>query len=331
MSAFSSKTVKADPRKLVLILDPSHPRFDPRVLAPIDPVVQASIAARGVVQTITITPDGEVLDGRHRVRAAIAADIDEVPVRVVNAEKLGVSDDVDSVLFAHEMNAVRTAADPLQQAKDAQRAIDAGKPRDVVARAMGIKESKLDALLTILNKGTEIVVRALEAGAIDTTVAEIIASRPADQQAIVLATAKDITKAAADAKASGDIKGKRGGKTAADGSAKVTVRDAYAAVAAVNGKSVAASYQRKSDEVVIDVTPVQSGPRTGPVKKDELAEIMKAVESLFSVMGDLSSEEKASLRAVHGLLSLVKDGTAIGGALAAKQPRIAAALMTMRA
>src|SRR5690242_8990355 len=47
---------------------------------------RADIQAHGILVPLEITPDGVVLDGRQRLRAAAELGIEQVPVRVVEVE-----------------------------------------------------------------------------------------------------------------------------------------------------------------------------------------------------------------------------------------------------
>lgn len=63
-----------DPADLHLVDDPQHLLYDPRVKAPPDADLMASIAARGIHQPIGARKDGKRLDvvwGRRRVKAAL--------------------------------------------------------------------------------------------------------------------------------------------------------------------------------------------------------------------------------------------------------------------
>ncbi|KKW45604.1 MAG: Chromosome partitioning protein gp35 [Parcubacteria group bacterium GW2011_GWB1_56_8] len=65
-----------EPERLSLIIEPTHPLYDPRVHLPLDPGFVANIDRRGVVTPIRVRKNGaalEVVAGRQRVRAAVEA------------------------------------------------------------------------------------------------------------------------------------------------------------------------------------------------------------------------------------------------------------------
>lgn len=315
MSKFNSKTVKALVSDLTLIVDPQHPRFDPRSIGPLSPEMIQSISSRGIVQPVIISEDGEILDGRNRYRCAIEVGLNEVPVRVVSESKIGIADDIDAVLASHELNAQRVAVDPMQQARDAQRALAAGKTKESVAQAMGIPVSRLDALLKLATQATKATQAAVEQGAISVTAAEYLAPLAPAQQASVLAAAQ---KLASDAAA---VKGKAA-KTTAGGAIVASNIDIRRALAESKGETLPESAQRKSDDAT------QTGPRKGAPKKDELEAVKAAIGALFGK--PLSDEEKKAMQFAFSALAFVVDGTMPGDSLKQRFPSLCAALTKMR-
>ena len=316
MAKFSSKSITAKVSDLILIIDPKHPRFDPRAVEALKPEQGASISARGIVEAIVVNPEGEILNGRNRYRWAKELGIETVRIQVRDETEIGVKDDIDAVLLSHELNAAVKAVDPMQQANDAVRALAAGKTRAAVATAMGIPESRLDALLKLAKSATAETKKAVETGVISVTAAEYLAPLAPEKQAEVLAAAQ---KLAADAAA---VKGKQA-KTTDSGDIKASNIDIRSALAASQGKQLPESAQRNSDKET-----GAPGPRSGPAKRDEVTAMKDAVGKLFGTA--MSDESKKAMQFTHALLSLIADGNAIGDSVKQRFPELAAAVSAMR-
>lgn len=316
MAKFNSKAITAKISDLTLITDPAHPRFDPRAVEPLKAEQGASISARGIVEAIVINPDGEILNGRNRYRWAKELGIEAVRIQVRDEAEIGVKDDIDAVLLSHELNAAVKEVSPLQQANDAQRALAAGKSRAAVATAMGIPESRLDALLKLAKSATAETKKAIEKGVISVTAAEYLAPLAPAEQAKVLAAAQQI---ASDAAA---VKGKQA-KTTDGGVIKASNIDIRSALASLQGKQLPESAQRNSDKET-----GAPGPRTGPAKRDEVTAMKDAVGKMFGTQ--MSEESKKAMQFTHALLSLIADGNAIGDSVKQRFPELAAAVSAMR-
>ncbi len=73
------------PGLLVVITDPNHVLFEEGAVEPLDAGFVENIKAEGVIETIECRRNGDTLEvvaGRKRTRAAVAAGLDRVPVIV---------------------------------------------------------------------------------------------------------------------------------------------------------------------------------------------------------------------------------------------------------
>lgn len=100
--------------------------------------LQVDIALRGIVVPLEITEAGVVLDGRHRHRAALALDLDEVPVRLVEPP-----DEVEYMLLAAVQRRQLTAS---QRAATVLELDEYREKRDQAAtrRQANLRHSRLD-------------------------------------------------------------------------------------------------------------------------------------------------------------------------------------------
>jgi ParB-like chromosome segregation protein Spo0J len=318
-----------DPKELFIVTDAAHPRYDERAdlsAYPIDPVTLASIKKHGVMFDVIVfvNEEGrlEVEDGRRRTLHAIEAGRKTIPFKVKAAPK----SDIDSVLLSHELNAVRMAPSIMAQARAAKAALAAGKSKADVARAMGRKVDGLKDLLNILDKASDEIKAAVNAGELSTTSGAELSTRPHEDQNAILTAARQ---KAAVALAT-DESGKR--KTTDGGAAKIATRDVYAAIAEAKGVEIAPSLKTKrmaaSKGDSADV-PADTGPRSGRPKMDEIGAVVMAVQAAVITAG-LSDVEKAALQGAWMTLSFVIDGGAPTPAQAGKFAALAKALGSMR-
>ncbi len=331
-----TRLVSVDPSTLIIegcrynpvtrefdVVDPSHPLFDDRMNDPIDPLNVASILVNGLQQLPTVeeTPEGlRVKDGRQRTRWCCKAGKATIDVYVKPPESK--EDDIDKSLLSMELNMITVAPTPLAQAKLAKRALDAGKSKESVARAMGRSVETLGALLRVLKKGSDETHRKLEDKVIDETGAAVLASRTPEQQSAILAEAAKIAEAKEGLKEGGRSK-----EATATGETKIGVRDVREAIAKLEGTEVPESWKTKAGEKVKEKEIDANAPRTGSPKKDEIESIRSAVLGTFGKGTDV--ENAASLAAAT-VLAFILDGAAPSPAFEAKFPALFKALNVKR-
>jgi ParB-like chromosome segregation protein Spo0J len=191
-----------DPADLVVAPE-GHPRFHPRSLITRSPEFMQDIKVRGVEEPLLVAiRDGqvEVVGGHGRRMAAIAAGINRVPFRVVEAD----ADDLSARLHAHRANALRMAPDPAEQGKLAREALDAGMAPAAVAAALGCPESTVAALVRVVTEGSADVIDLLKAGTVDVATAKTIVQQPEEVQAVIVEAVREVA-AAAEASPEGEI------------------------------------------------------------------------------------------------------------------------------
>jgi hypothetical protein len=140
-----------DPRTLRL-----HPQADliPEMLPDEYAPFLADVADNGIDSPLDITPAGIVLDGRHRLRAALEADLARVPVRVVSP-----TDEVDylvrcAVLRRH-LTPSQRAAIIVAHTSHTQAALEVatlpapGRRRDTAARLAGVSPRLIQDAATV--------------------------------------------------------------------------------------------------------------------------------------------------------------------------------------
>lgn len=155
-SASRGNVYNFDPDDLVLIEDPKHPLFDPRVLKTPKPRMIASIIANGVLQPINVIKDGDralVSAGRQRVKAAREANKQLrakglEPVTVPAVYKKGMNEEQGAETAAIE-NAIREDETLLEKAAKALR-LSATRPIAKVAEIFGVSEVTINNWLGLL-------------------------------------------------------------------------------------------------------------------------------------------------------------------------------------
>jgi ParB family chromosome partitioning protein len=145
-----------EPEKLVLITDKESPYYDPRVEGKADSALVDSIIAQGVIKPIVVTKDTEgnaiVVDGRQRVKAALAANKKLVadgskPVRVPGVYRSGSQKALVGVSVS--ANEIRRDDDILIKSKKAQNLVDMGYTRDEIATTFGVTQQTIGNWLAV--------------------------------------------------------------------------------------------------------------------------------------------------------------------------------------
>src|ERR1700722_17061290 len=179
-----------DPEELHLNTDKKHKLYDPRVEDPIDDALVASILYKGVVEPIIVWKDPEmgkscVLDGKHRVQAARAAN--KILRKRGEAIKLvqAVVSRGTAVAAMGTMtvaNEGRTPPTPMQRARRAEALLSDGYDEAQVATLLHCSPTALKNYIALI--GCSAAVRqAVDAERIPPTVAYKLSKlEPAEQK-----------------------------------------------------------------------------------------------------------------------------------------------------
>ena len=179
-----------DPEELHLITDRKHKLYDPRVEDPVDEALVASILYKGVVEPIIVWKDPElgkscVLDGKHRVQAARAAN--KILRKRGEAIKLvqAVVSRGTAVAAMGTMtvaNEGRTPPTPMQRARRAEQLLADGYDEAQVATLLHCSTTALKNYIALT--GCSAAVRqAVDSGRIPPTVAYKMSKiEPAEQK-----------------------------------------------------------------------------------------------------------------------------------------------------
>ncbi len=179
-----SDSATADPaRPSVLKLSQLRPgKYQPRTRMDEGSLYELaeSIKSQGVMQPILVRPVGasgyEVIAGERRMRAAVLAGLDEVPVLVKD-----VADEAAAVMALIE-NIQREDLNPLEEAQGLQRLVSEFKlTHDQAAKAVGRSRPAASNLLRLLNL-TAPVQQMLMAGDLDMGHARALLGLEAAQQ-----------------------------------------------------------------------------------------------------------------------------------------------------
>jgi len=118
----------------------------------------ADVAANGIEQPLDVTPDGLVLDGRHRLRAATELGLADVPVRVVEPED-PVEYMVRSALQRRQLTQSQKAALAvklltLQNRGGAVATLPPprGRVREIAGRVAGVSPRTMQDALTVASR-----------------------------------------------------------------------------------------------------------------------------------------------------------------------------------
>lgn len=163
---------------LRLITDPTHLRYDKRIEMPLGSEFAADVKLKGVKIPIVVRPDGEILDGKQRFRAATAGGIDLVPV----IEYGGEMSDLDAWMMRCSANNLRVNDDPATRIEDARRAFAMGADVESVARSFGVQPSTAESYMNILDNATPETMKLVAENAVSIAAAAIIADQAPEAQ-----------------------------------------------------------------------------------------------------------------------------------------------------
>lgn len=165
------------PEKFVLVDDPAHPLYDPRIHNPIKEEFVQDIMANGIIEPVVVRKNGdaaEVVDGRQRVKAALEANRryaqQGVDLRVEVPFVQRKADDATLYGISVSANEHRVPDPPLVKAEKARKMLDFGKTERDVARAFGIGIPALRTILALLDLSTPLR-NAVERGELSPTAA----------------------------------------------------------------------------------------------------------------------------------------------------------------
>lgn len=283
-----------DPKLLKLATEAGQPFYDPahRHDLPFSPDLLASILERGVVNAVPVAVDDDgtlwIIDGRQRVRHAVAAGKTLVPIakyKVAGYTKT----DVERLIM--ELNRTVQGVSDLESSKIARKWIDEGLSKEEAARSMGVTASKFDAFLA-LSAASDVVKEAVADNTISLSAAAIIANESPEDAAKIIDRAVEIRQ---------EINAANPGK-AGKLEAKVSNLDLRTAKAEADGKALPASAARKTD------APKPEKARTGAYNADEIGAFVKALEAAFQSHAT-DKEVGPVLVAVTQVLNACKSGS----------------------
>ena len=194
-TAFSAKRGSffyLDPEDVLLLDDPSHPRYDSRVKMEIDEGMVRNIMMNGVIVPIVVrNTDGkpEATDGRQRVRCAREANRRLAKAgKELHKVKAVIRGGTDADLFGVAVSANEHRHDdtPLGQAENANKLLNMGHPEEDVATIFGVTEQTIKNWVKMLGLSAP-VRKAVEAGKLSATAAIKLADVPAEEQKAILA------------------------------------------------------------------------------------------------------------------------------------------------
>lgn len=165
-----------EPERLVLIADPAHPLYDPRVHLPLDESMVLNIMYHGVIEPVVICKDGDnlvVVDGRQRVKNAVEANRrlraeGKLPLLVTCMIRKG--DDANLFGVMVSTNELRREDTPLGRAEKLQRFMVMGRSEAEAAVVFGVSRQTIANWKALLDLDSA-VKEAVENGVIGATVA----------------------------------------------------------------------------------------------------------------------------------------------------------------
>lgn len=180
-----------EPEALVLVDDPNHALYDPRVGLPVDEALVLNIMFQGVIEPIVITKDAEtgetiVVAGRQRVKAAREAnrrlkERGDPCVSVPAVVRRGTDSALAAVMVSE--NEIRQEDTPLVKAGKMQKLIDMGRSEQDLMVIFGVTMTTIKSYLSLL-ECSKPVQKAIEEGKVSVTVATKLARLdPAEQKA----------------------------------------------------------------------------------------------------------------------------------------------------
>jgi len=205
-----------DPLKLKLITDERHHLWDPRVHAPVDPHVVASIMLKGVINPILVERDKEtddicVVNGRQRVKA-----IREANVQLLKAGRPALT--IAAVVVKGDMmgsaatmalaNEGVLAPTPTDRAMRAKQLMALGYTEAQTAVILCVSPNGLKNYLSLL-EGTAELQAAVKSGAVQATLAYGLAKLPPEKQRAKLGKMLEAAPSAASETKRGKAKAQR--------------------------------------------------------------------------------------------------------------------------
>lgn len=175
---------KLEPEKLILVTDRDNPLFDERVLLQPSEAMVQNIMWQGVIETVGITKDLEVIYGRQRVKAARIAnerlkkqgkELIRVKCEVVRGE----GKDLFSMCVSE--NEHREDDSPIAKACKANRMMQLGASTEEVCVAFGVTKQAIRNWLAILELSS-VIKKAIDDGEITATAALELGKLPKEEQ-----------------------------------------------------------------------------------------------------------------------------------------------------
>jgi len=146
-----------DPHAITIVgLDtqdgPSHPLYDDRFNAPLDPALMENIKRFGVLKPAFVQRDGDVVnavDGRRRILHARALNLTGLDIKVpVIFKRAG---EADMYAIARSANRFQLDESPINNAKQAQRMLDLGGNMSDVAVTFGVSPQTVEDWTKLLD------------------------------------------------------------------------------------------------------------------------------------------------------------------------------------
>jgi ParB family transcriptional regulator, chromosome partitioning protein len=175
---------KLEPEKLTLVTDRNNPLFDERVLMQPSEAMVRNIMWQGVIETVGITKDLEVIYGRQRVKAAIIAnerlrEQGKELIRVKCEVVRGEGKDLFSMCVSE--NEHREDDSPIAKAMKANRMLQLGASNDEVCVAFGVTKQAVRNWLAVLDLSS-VIKKAIDDGEITATAALALGKLPKEEQ-----------------------------------------------------------------------------------------------------------------------------------------------------
>jgi ParB family chromosome partitioning protein len=176
------------PEALTIVTDRAHPLFDERALWPVSEPLKRSIVAIGIKEQVLVVKDGDrllVVDGRQRVKAALAANDDlraynspglvKVPCTICRGNEL------DHLTTAIATNEIRQDDDVITKCHKLVRYLDLGHDEEEAALAFGVDRAQIRNWLDLAGVAPQ-VQQAVQNGELSKSAALDEAKKPRAQQ-----------------------------------------------------------------------------------------------------------------------------------------------------
>jgi ParB family chromosome partitioning protein len=176
-----------DPEALVLVEDPKHPLYDPRVKLPVDESLVRNIMVHGVLEPVGVRRDGdavEVVFGRQRVKAAREASrrlLAEGKQKVLVPGRVQRGDDPHMFGLLLSENEIRQDDNVVAKARKLQRYLEMGRSEADACTMFGVSITTVKNWLALLDLDPE-VLRQVERGTVPMTTALGLAKLPRAEQ-----------------------------------------------------------------------------------------------------------------------------------------------------